>query len=92
MSTSNDLGKRLDLHPELKEHVLKLLELAENMGIDRADDIEIEVSKVIPSLARQAIEDWAVHKESQCAQSLRQADEQASPDTKKNSTGTRLTE
>ena len=57
MNNTNNLEKRLDSHPELKKHILKLLDLAENMKINRADDIEIEVSKVVPSLARQTIEE-----------------------------------
>lgn len=92
MNCSDNLEKRLNSHPELKKYMVKLLDLAEDMGVHRADDIEIEVSKVIPSLARQAIEEWAVHKESQSSQSLRHRQEQSSPDVKKNSTGAQPTE
>ena len=57
MSHSDNREKRLESPPELKKHVLKVLELAEDRGINRTDDIEIEVSKVVPSLARQTIEE-----------------------------------
>ena len=91
MSDVNTLEKRLDSHPELKKHVLKLLDLTENMDIIRADDIEMEVTKVIPSLARQAIEEWAISQEAKSTQSFSQAQEQSTPNVKKNSTGVRLT-
>jgi len=79
----NTLEKRLDSHPELKKHILKLLDLAENMEINRADDIEMEVTKVIPSLARQAIEEWAICKEAESTQLFAQTQEQSTPNIKK---------
>jgi len=91
MKRTNNLKKRLDSHPELKKQILKLLDLAGNMEINRADDIEREVTKVIPSLARQAIEEWAICKEAESTPLFSQRQAQSSPNVKKNATGAPLT-
>lgn len=84
--TTKSLEERLQAHPELKQHLLELLELAEG-GIESADKVEELVVKGIRGMGRQVIEDWAEQQETVKSQALREADAQARANGKKNSTG-----
>ncbi|MBU0500671.1 MAG: hypothetical protein KJ867_11615, partial [Gammaproteobacteria bacterium] len=64
---TNTLEERLVSHPELKQHLLKLLEFAES-DIDSADRIEELMVEGIKEFGRQAIQDWAQRKESNKSQ------------------------
>ncbi|MES9900670.1 MAG: hypothetical protein ABW148_16865 [Sedimenticola sp.] len=55
---TNTLEEHLVSHPELKQHLLKLFELAES-DIDSADRIEELMVEGIKAFGRQAIQDWA---------------------------------
>ena len=76
------LEERLTSHPELKQHLLELLELAES-DIDSADRIEELMVEGIQAFGRQAIQDWAQRKEGNKSQALRQEEKSASPNGKK---------
>lgn len=84
--TTKSLEERLQAHPELKQHLLELLELAEG-GIESADKVEELVVKGIGGMGRQVIQDWAEQQETVKSQALREADAAARANGKKNSTG-----
>lgn len=83
---TKSLEDRLQAHPELKQHVLELLELAEG-DIESADKVEELVVKGIGGMGRQVIQDWAEQQETVKSQALREADAKARANGKKNSTG-----
>jgi len=86
------LEERLNAHPELKAHLLALLELAES-DIQRADEVEERTVEPIRSLGRQVIQDWAEQQEQTLSKSVREAvGEELARKGKKNSTGPRRTE
>lgn len=84
--TKQSLEKRLDAHPELKAHLLGLLELAES-GIESADTVEELTVEGIGGLGRQVMRDWAVRQEEAKSQALREGDPGVRANGKKNSIG-----
>jgi hypothetical protein len=79
------LEERLSSHPELKEMVLGLLEIAES-DIERADEVEEQVIEGVRGLGKQVIEEWALQQEQAHAQALTD-DAETSRHGKKNSIG-----
>jgi hypothetical protein len=77
------LEERLAAHPELKAHLLKLLELAES-NIDSADRVEELTVEGIQTFGQQVMQDWAQQKEAQKSQALREDEKASSPNGKKN--------
>jgi hypothetical protein len=55
---TKSLEERLQGHPELRERLLRLLELAES-GIDSADEVEVLAVEGSQGLERQVMQDWA---------------------------------
>lgn len=84
--TAKSLEERLQAHPELKQHMVDLLDLADG-GIESADKVEELVVGGIRGVGRQVIQDWAEQQEAATSQALREADAAASANGKKNSTG-----
>jgi CHASE3 domain sensor protein len=80
---TKSLEQRLATHPELTEHLLKLLELAES-DIDSADRVEELAVEGIKELGLQVIQDWAQGKAEEKSQVLREQQKAASPNGKKN--------
>jgi hypothetical protein len=80
---TKSLEQRLAAHPELKEHLLKLLEVAES-DIDSADRVEELAVEGIQGLGRQVIQDWAHGKAEEKSKALRERHRAASPNGKKN--------
>lgn len=79
------LEERISSHPILKEHVLRLLEIAES-DIERADEVEEQVIEGVRGLGKQIIEEWALQQEQTHGQALEEEAE-ARRHGKKNSTG-----
>ena len=80
---TKSLEKRLDAHPELKEHLLGLLELAES-GIESADRVEELTVAGIKGLGRQVMQDWAEQQEEAKSQALREGETGVRAKGKKN--------
>jgi hypothetical protein len=85
---TKSLEERLQAHPELKEQLLGLLELAES-GIDSADEVEALAVEGSKGLGRQVMQEWAERQAQVKSQALREADAGVSSKGKKNSTGRR---
>ena len=85
---TKSLEERLQAHPELREHLLGLLELAES-GIERADEVEALALEGSQGLGRQVVQEWAERQAQRNAQALREADAGVKCKGKKNSTGRR---
>lgn len=85
---TRSLEERLQAHPELKEHLLGLLDLAES-GIDSADEVETLAVEGSKGLGRQVIQEWAERQAEVKSQALREADAGVNSKGKKNSTGRR---
>ena len=66
------LEERLAAHPQLKEQVLRLLEIAES-DIESADEAEERTIEEVRGLGKHVLEDWGHHRERSRAQAL-QAD------------------
>lgn len=86
--STKSLEERLQAHPELKEKVLGLLDLAES-GIDSADEVEALAVEGSKGLGRQVIQEWAEEQAQVKAQAVRETDADVSSKGKKNSTGRR---
>ncbi len=80
---TKSLEERLAAHPELKKHLLALLELAEG-SIDNADRVEELTVEGIKTFGKQVMQDWAQCKEEEKSQALRKEEKAASPNGKKN--------
>ncbi len=80
---TKSLEERLAAHPELKKHLLTLLELAEG-SIDNADRVEELTVEGIKTFGKQVMQDWAQQKEEEKSQALREEEKAASPNGKKN--------
>lgn len=89
MNDTKSLEERLEAHPELKEHILALLDVAES-GLRRADDVEEELIEKIKGLGQQVMQDWAERGEQAADKSFRESEEKVVSKGKKNSTGTRV--
>ena len=79
------LEERLAAHPQLKEQVLRLLEIAES-DIELADEVEERTIERVRGLGKQIMEDWARGREQTQAEALK-ADASTRRHGKKNSTG-----
>lgn len=86
--STKSLEERLQAHPQLKEHLLGLLELAES-GIDSADQVEALAVEGSKGLGRQVIQEWAEQRVQEKSQALRETEAAVSSKGKKNSTGRR---
>ncbi len=82
---SMSLEERLAAHPQLKEHVLVLLEIADS-DIESADEVEERTIEGVRVLGKQVLEQWARHQEQTHAEALK-ADASTCRHGKKNSTG-----
>ena len=80
---TKSLEERLAAHPELKEPLLTLLELAES-NIDSADRVDELTVEGIKTFGQQVMQDWAQRKEEEKSQALRKEEKAASPNGKKN--------
>ena len=67
---SLSLEERLGAHPQLKEHVLGLLEIAES-DIESADEAEERTIAGVRGLGKQVLSEWANHQEQAQAQRLK---------------------
>ena len=76
------LDERLSKHPQLRNHVLQLLEIAESDSIGKADEAEEQIIKGVRGLGKQVLEEWAHHQEQTHSQAL-QNDESARRHVKK---------
>jgi hypothetical protein len=66
---SLSVEERLNAHPQLKEHVLGLLEIAES-EIVSADEAEERTIEGVRGLGKQVLQEWANHQEQVQAQRL----------------------
>ncbi len=82
---SKSLEERLSAHPMLKDHVMRLLEIAES-DTELADEVEEQVIEGVRGLGKQIMEEWAVQQEQTHAQALA-GDTDTRRHGKKNSTG-----
>ncbi len=82
--TQRNLEDRLEAHPELKEHLLGLLDLAES-GIESADQVEELTVDGIKGLGRQVIQDWAEQQEEAKSRALQEENTSVSANGKKTS-------
>ena len=80
---TKSLEERLAAHPELKQQLLTLLELAES-NIDSADRVEELTVEGIRTFGQQVMRDWAQCKVEEKSQALRKEEKAASPNGKKN--------
>jgi len=80
---TKSLDERLAAHPELKQQLLRLLDLAEG-NIDSADRVEELTVEGIKTFGQQVMQDWAQCKEEEKSQVLRKKENTASPNGKKN--------
>ena len=80
---TKSLEERLAAHPELNQHLLTLLELAEG-SIDNADHVEELTVEGIKTFGQQVMQDWAQRREEEKSQALRKEEKAASPNGKKN--------
>jgi hypothetical protein len=64
-NTKNELDKRLEAHPQIKERFNRLLDLMENRcgTLIRADDIEMALIPEVRGLGRELLEIWAKKQE-----------------------------
>lgn len=76
------LDERLSKHPQLRNHVLQLLEIAESDRIEKADEAEEQIIKGVRGLGKQVLEEWAHHQEHTHSEAL-QNDESARRHVKK---------
>jgi hypothetical protein len=80
---TKSIEERLAAHPELKQQLLTLLELAEG-NIDSADRVEELTVEGTKTFGQQVMQDWAQCKEEEKSQALRKEEKAASPNGKKN--------
>lgn len=86
LKTKKSLEERFKTHPELRNQVERLLDIAES-GIRKADDVEVEIVESIRQLGQQAIGDWAQNSASLASEQWREDKEEFKDHGKKNSTG-----
>lgn len=86
MSKPKSLERRLAAHPQLKEKVEALLDLAEG-DVQLADEAEELLIDLCRSVGKQALQDWATHQQGKAAEAARRDDPGLSSHGKKNSTG-----
>jgi len=71
---SLSLDERLSKQPQLKEQVLRLLEVAESNQIVRAGDAEEAVINGVRGLGREILQEWAYHQEQTQREALQNND------------------
>ena len=76
------LDERISKHPQLRNHVLQLLEIAESDGIEKADEAEEQIIKGVRGLGKQVLQEWA-HPQEQTHSHALQNDESARRHVKK---------
>jgi flagellin-specific chaperone FliS len=84
--TTKSLEERLDAHPELKEQMIRLLEIAES-DIEKADEVEDRTIEGVRGLGKQVLEAWAQLHERMKSKALREEETNVRLHGKKNSTG-----
>ena len=84
--TTKSLEECLDAHPELKEQMITLLEIAES-GIAKADEVEDRTIEGVRDLGKQVLEAWAHQQERAKSKALREEESGVRLHGKKNSTG-----
>ncbi len=69
----DSLEERLNAHPHLRDRIEKLLNIVEDAGgdLDKADEAERLVIEELRRLGHEALQDWAVKKESQKVEKLK---------------------
>jgi hypothetical protein len=77
----------LKRHPELKRHMETLMAIVENRDgrLERFDEAELEVLKVVRGLGRQTLEEWAQQQADRKAAELSQLNPSACKDKKNSS-------
>jgi hypothetical protein len=57
--------ERLESHPELKQHIERMLDVVENIGgrADKANDAEIQVVDNMRKFGAAALQEWAVQRD-----------------------------
>jgi len=86
------LQERLEEHPELKNHVEALLDIAEDINgtIRKADDAEIKVVENMRKLGHSLLSAWATHQEDRSSNELKQSNHEAIGHGKKSPLGNNL--
>lgn len=82
------LDERLNAHPELKEYMLTLLDLAD-CDICKADEVEDRTIEGVHQLGQQVIQDWAHQRQKAEIQCLKESELDYTGKGKKNFTGRR---
>lgn len=85
------LEQRLSAHPHLRDRFYQILSIAEDSEgkIDKADEAEQRVIDELRRLGQEVLQDWAVSKEKQRVEELKnESDRKVTGHGKKNSTGT----
>ena len=80
------LEERLTAHPELKEQILQLLEIAESDSIHLADEAEERTIEGVHKLGKNVLEEWSQHQEQAHSDAL-ESNEEVKRHGKKNSIG-----
>jgi hypothetical protein len=91
----DSLEKRLNAHPHLRERIEQLLDVVEDAAgdVDKADEAERRFIEELRRLGHEALQGWAVGKETQKVKDLQSDnDRKVTGHGKKNSTGTRRSE
>jgi hypothetical protein len=87
---SEDLVERLNRHPELRDKVEELLDIADNKSgdVNKADDAEDLIWEELREMGQKIMRDWAVRKHDRLVEESENRKE-LSKREKKGSTGTR---
>ena len=86
------LEERLKSHPHLRERIEQLISIVEDTegDIDKADEAERRVIEELRRLGQEVVQDWAVSKEKQKVEGVKNAsDREITGHGKKNSAGIR---
>lgn len=87
MNETKTLEQRLEAHPELREQILALLDLADGQ-IERADDVEEHLIGDVSRLGNQIMQDWAESRAEAATKLQQETEVNLVANGKKNSTGT----
>ena len=79
---SLSLDERLSNHPQLREHFLQLMGIAENDQIVKAGDAEEAIIEGVRRLGQEILQEWAHHQEQTQKEAL-QNDETVRPHEKR---------
>lgn len=93
--TNTEFFSKLESRPDLLEHFKRLFSIAESTGsesIRRADDAEETVTQELRALGKDLLNSWAQTQENESVKNLKNSMNGVKPHSKKNCTGTRVTE